>query len=172
LARAASVSPTTAGKALRSLVAEGLVNERTRRLVEGGALDASVIEIARDAPAWAAIAPAVREVVVPTRNHDEAPATTVPHRLWHHFWNGDPATIRLPRDSDYVAARLLRSDDPQAFAWTASHLDPASIRKAAGLRGLGDKERSMIMHLAGDLPTRPRRPDGDRTPPAADRGSR
>ena len=52
------------------------------------------------------------------------------------------------RIADYIAARLLRSDDPQALSWAASHLDETSIAKVAQLRGVDERRRSMIRHLA------------------------
>lgn len=148
VARSASVSPTTASRAVAQLQARGLVAAGMERVVEGAAVDATVLRIARDGTAWIEIAPAVRTVVLPSRHEPRTPPRAVPQRLWHHFWNAEPSRVRLPVDSDYVAARLLRSDDPQALSWAASNLDAASIGKVAQLRGLDDKRRSMIRHLA------------------------
>lgn len=148
VARSASVSPTTASRAVAHLQAKGLVTIRTERVVEGEARDATITRIAHASTDWIEIAPAVRKVVLPERREPRAPAKAVPQRLWHHFWNADPSKLRLPSDLDYVAARLLRSDDPQALSWAASHLDEASIGKVARLRGLDDKRRSLILHLA------------------------
>lgn len=148
VARAASVSPTTASRAITNLTAEGLLTAGTERLVEGEAVDATVLRIARRSPEWIQIAPAVRTVVLPRRRAPRTPPKAVPQHLWHHFWNADPGKIRLPADADYVAARLLRSDDPQALSWAASNLDVASIARVEQLRGLDDERRSMIRHLA------------------------
>jgi hypothetical protein len=148
VARSASVSPTTASRAVAHLVAKGLVTAATERVVEGAAVDATVLRVARGSTAWIEIAPAVRTVVLPSRQERRTPPKAVPQRLWHHFWNAEPSRVRLPLDSDYVAARLLRSDDPQALSWAASNLDGISIGKVAQLRGLDDKRRSMILHLA------------------------
>ena len=148
VARSASVSPTTASRAVAHLAALGLVTAGTERVVEGAAADATVLRVARSSSSWIEIAPAVRTVVLPTRDDRRTPPKAVPQRLWHHFWNAEPARVRLPADSDYVAARLLRSDDPQALSWAASNLDAISIGKVAGLRGLDDKRRSMIRNLA------------------------
>lgn len=148
VARSASVSPTTAGQAVTHLAAKGLVAAQTERVIEGAAIDAPIWRVARDGPGWFEIAPAVRTVVLPSRGNATTRPKAVPRRLWHHFWNAEPSKLRLPTDSDYVAARLLRSDDPQALSWAAANLDANSIEKAAGLRGLDDKRRSMIRHLA------------------------
>ena len=148
VARSASVSPTTASRAVAHLLAKGLVTAGTERVVEGAAVDAMVLRVARGSTDWIEIAPAVRKVVLPSRPDPRTPPKAVPQRLWHHFWNAEPSKVRLPLDSDYVAARLLRSDDPQALSWAASNLDAISIGKVARLRGLDDKRRSMIRHLA------------------------
>jgi DNA-binding MarR family transcriptional regulator len=148
VARAASVSPTTASRAVTHLRSMGILVMSTERVVEGEARDVSVTRIASLSPAWIDIAPAVRQVVLPERCERTAPAKAVPQRLWHHFWNAEPSKLRLPSDADYIAARLLRSDDPQALSWAASHLDEASISKVAQLRGVDDRRRSLILHLA------------------------
>ena len=148
VARSASVSPTTASRAVAHLLAKGLATAGTERVVEGAAVDATVLRVARGSTDWIEIAPAVRTVVLPSRHEQRTPPKAVPQRLWHHFWNAEPSKVRLPFDSDYVAARLLRSDDPQALSWAASNLDAISIGKVARLRGLDDKRRSMIRHLA------------------------
>ena len=148
VARSASVSPTTASHAVAHLLSKGLVTARTERVIEGAAIDATVLRVARDSTAWIEIAPAVRTVVLPSRHQQRIPPKAIPQRLWHHFWNAEPAKVHLPADSDYVASRLLRSDDPQALSWAASNLDAISIGKVAQLRGLDDKRRSMIRHLA------------------------
>lgn len=148
VARSASVSPTTASRAVAHLRSIGLVSVGTERVVEGEARDATVTRIAALSPAWIEIATEVRKVVLPERHSSLTPAKAIPQRLWHHFWNAEPSKLRLPADSDYIAARLLRSDDPQALSWAASHLDESSIAKVARLRGVDDKRRSMILHLA------------------------
>lgn len=148
VARAASVSPTTASRAVTHLRSLGLVSTTTERVVGGEARDATITRVATLSPAWIEIAPAVRKVVLPEGHEPTTPAKAIPQRLWHHFWNAEPSKLRLPADSDYIAARLLRSDDPQALSWAASHLDAASIGKVARLRGVDDKRRSLILHLA------------------------
>lgn len=148
VARSASVSPTTASRAVTHLRSMGLVSMRTERVVEGEARDVTVTRVASLNPAWIEIAPAVRKVVLPEGHQRGTPAKAIPQRLWHHFWNAEPSKLRLPSDSDYVAARLLRSEDPQALSWAASHLDKASIGKVARLRGVDGRRRSLILHLA------------------------
>lgn len=148
VARAASVSPTTASRAVTHLESRGLVSTTTERVIEGEARDVTVTRIASRSDDWIAIAPDVRRVVLPERRAPRTHAKAVPQRLWHHFWNAEPAKLRLPADADYIAARLLRSDDPQALSWAASHLDETSIAKVAQLRGVDERRRSMIRHLA------------------------
>jgi len=147
IARASSVSPTTAGKVVSRLMGMGLVVARPVRVLEGVVVDVTVFEVARSSARWLSIAREVRRVVLPLMPKPR-PATRVPKRLWHLFWNGEPARIRLPADEDYVASRLLLSDDPQAIAWGATRLRPRAISQAAGLRGLSSRERSTLQHLA------------------------
>lgn len=147
VARAANISPTTATKALAQLAADGYITANPRRLLEGRPLTAVIFEINYTSRRWADIAEIVRQVHLPHRQATHQP-TQVPRRLWHHFWNADPTKIRLPADAAYVAARLLRSDDPQAVSWAATNLAPTAIVAAATLRGVTPAARRMINNLA------------------------
>jgi len=73
---------------------------------------------------------------------------TVPPRLRHHFWNATGRELSLPENADYVAARLLRSDDPDAVSWAARSLPAASIEKTARLRGLSERQRGWLRVVA------------------------
>lgn len=146
VARAAGVSATSAGRVLRRLSDKGLVTRRVRRFLEGRVVDGVLYEIRREAE-WRAVADAVRATVVPVSALPVETPKRVPRRLWHHFWNANPATIVLPSDENYVAARLLRADDPQALAWAAANLSVEAITHAAMLRGVTGRERSLMQHL-------------------------
>jgi len=76
------------------------------------------------------------------------PSAQVPLWLGHHFWNADPAALRLPLDEQYVATRLLRSGAPDAMAWAASHLSAESVRGASRARGVGPAERAALESLS------------------------
>lgn len=150
LSRSAGVSPTVASRLIIQLSEEGLVNQQQRRVAERSARDITVLHINRKSPRWAAIREAVRKTQLPAPHSPPTPKQ-VPQRLWHHFWNASPNELKLPKNSDFVAARLLRSKDPEALSWAVTHLDPSSIRKVAKLRGLDNRERGWIRHLT-DLP--------------------
>lgn len=147
VARIATVSPTTAAKVTARLILDGLVSVETVRVVEGGIVDAELFVINRTADQWRTLAPKVRQIILPAPKKS-VPAGKVPARLWHHFWNGNPARIRLPADADYVASRLLRVNDPQALAWAAAHLPATAINAVATLRGTTPAERTLLHNLA------------------------
>lgn len=153
VARAARISPTAAGRAVDRLVTDGLICVERVRTVEGRAVDVDIFVINRSSPEWPGLAAMVRSVELPDRTSAPRAPVRVPHRLWHHFWNADPATITLPRDRRYVAARLLQSTDPQAIAWSAANLDAESIRRAARIRGLDARQRRLLNLLAEDAPS-------------------
>jgi DNA-binding Lrp family transcriptional regulator len=146
LSRSAGVSPTVASRLIGRLTEEGLINQQQTRVAEGSARDITVLRLNRESPRWAAIRDAVRSAQLPVPDSPPIPKQ-VPQRLWHHFWNASPAELKLPKNSDFVAARLLRTKDPEAVSWAVTHLDPGSIRKVANLRGLDDRERGWIRHL-------------------------
>lgn len=148
IARAAGVSPTTASRLLHHLVADGLVEARHERLAEGAVTDAVIYTPNRDSQQWARIVTSLRLVVPPGPAQPRPEPKTVPRRLWHHFWNANPSSLRLPADADYIAARLLRSDDPGAVSWAAASLPASSIEKVAALRGLSERDRGWLRRLA------------------------
>ena len=146
VARDAGVSPTTAGKVLSALIARNLVRRDVRQLLEGEIVDGEVYTIHRGAE-WRSIAERIRTAVVPHAGRRPPAPMRVPRRLWHHFWNGSPATVEFPRDENYVAARLLRSDDPQAVAWAATRMSAAAIAHVSRLRGVSNAERTFLRNL-------------------------
>ncbi|CAN5661904.1 hypothetical protein BH24ACT5_BH24ACT5_26490 [soil metagenome] len=155
VARAARISPTAAGRAIDRLVADGLVSVERVRTVEGRAVDVDIFVVNRRSPEWPGLAAMVRVVQLPNRTGAARAPVRVPHRLWHLFWNADPATITLPRDRRYVASRLLQSTDSQAIAWSAANLDAESIRSAARIRGLDVPHRRLLNLLAQDAHREP-----------------
>lgn len=148
VARAASVSPTSASVALRNLIARGIVTLSSHRVIEGTVRESDVYEIDRRSPQWRQVAPQVRQVVTPSPRVRATRPIRIPSRLWHHFWNANPATIDVAVDEPYVAARLLRSGDPQAVAWAAANLSAAAISATASLRGVDEPERRLLARLA------------------------
>lgn len=151
VAREARVSPTAAARSLTRLTHAGVVSVEQVRIVEGDVTDAHVYVLRRETlrRAHPQLDAASQHAVLP---HDQAPRrppARVPSWLWHHFWNANPSALRLPLDEQYIATRLLRSGDPDAMAWAASHLSTESVRGASRARGIDPKERAALETLAG-----------------------
>jgi hypothetical protein len=121
------------------------------RIVEGDVRDAHVYVLRREAlrRAHPQLDAASQHAVLPQDRAPRRPSARVPSWLWHHFWNANPSALRLPLDEQYVATRLLRSGDPDAMAWAASHLSAESVRGASRARGVDPKERAALESLAG-----------------------
>ena len=150
LARSAGISPTTASRVLAELTDQGLVERTEPTLAEGSARKTVVFTIKRDNPRWAQIVEDLKAVDVPSRGVTipTSRAKRVPTRLRHHFWNATPANLKLPEQADFVAARLLRTNDPEAVAWAALNLPVESILKVSDLRGLSPRERGWLRNMA------------------------
>ena len=91
VARAAGVSPTTAGRSLRRLVEQGYVAQETVRVAEGEVRDVTVWTVRWDGAAWLRIAETIGDAVLPASTA-EPPRQTgdgLPRRLAHLFWNED-----------------------------------------------------------------------------------
>lgn len=143
VARAARLSPTAAGRALDELVDAGLVCHERRTLAEGTAVEGGLWRV-RIGPRWFRIAPVVATTVLPERTDWPESPTRLPRRLWHLFWNADPADLDLQADADYIATRLVLSDDLQGLAWACAHLPAAALRVAAANRGADARTRALV----------------------------
>lgn len=149
IARSAGTSATVAARAIKVLTGRGLVERAERVLAEGAATKATVYSLNRRSPEWPGIAAAVRRTELPAgKTASGREAKRVPSRLRHHFWNATPETLRLPENADFVAARLLRTNDPEALSWACAHLPSTSIEKVASLRGLSKRDRGWLRQVA------------------------
>lgn len=147
VSRASRLSPTTAGAAIQSLMNRGLVTAATESVAEGSARELTVYRLVLSAQ-WSHIAPVVSQTVPPLIDEERlTPATVVPQRLWHHFWNVEPSRLRLPADEQFVARRLLLSNDPVAWAWAAQHLSAAAIASTRNSRGVDGPTGAMLDNL-------------------------
>jgi hypothetical protein len=115
--------------------------------MSGHVVEANLLEANRDNPAWLRLSPLISATRPPVATAGPAP-TIVPRRFWHLFWNVSPATLRLNTNADFVAARLLLSNDRRAVAWASAHLPAASIEKTSTLRGLSEHTREWLQDLA------------------------
>jgi hypothetical protein len=154
VARAAGVSPTTAGRALRRLVEQGYVTRDRVRVAEGEARDAAVWIVRWAGPPWLRVAETVGQAVLPSEE-PAAPSDRTRHtrgglppRLAHLFWNEDPQALDLDRHASLVADRILRSEDPEAHAWMLRRLPPRAILKATGTRNLEPRRAHLGRLLA------------------------
>jgi DNA-binding Lrp family transcriptional regulator len=145
LARAAGLSPTAAGRALRRLSEEGYVERRTVRVVEGRVRELPIWTVRFEAPEWSRVAAAVATAELPRRAARPWPRR-VPTRLGHLFWNEDLGRLDPEQDAVLIADRVLRADDPEALAWIREALPAAAIEAASRSRGL-DPRRARLGRL-------------------------
>jgi excisionase family DNA binding protein len=151
VARAAGVSPTTAGRALRRLAGRGYVTRETARVTEGDVRDVPVWSVRWTGPAWLGAAAAVGQATLPSkrepRRRRAAPTPRrVPSRLAHLLWNEDLRALDAERHAVLLADRILRSEDPEAHVWMMERLPASAILKATRTRNL-DRRRASLGRL-------------------------
>ncbi len=149
VARRAAIAPATASKALESLSGQGLVQERTERVVEGEVVDIKIWNLSWRSPLWRALAPVIARVVLPSPRQPAPRQRSVPSRFAHLFWNEDTAHLDVERDGTMIAERILRSNDAEAIAWAGGAIPPASLRKVRGLRNIPPRVADLADALAG-----------------------
>jgi hypothetical protein len=151
VAKAAGVSPTTAGRSLRRLVERGYVAREIARVAEGEARDVTVWTVRWTAPSWLQVAATIGQVILPAPRPApaRAPGRGLPPRLGHLFWNEDPQSLDLDRHAGLAADRILRSDDPEAHAWMLQRLPRKAILQATRTRSL-DPRRARLGRLLAD----------------------
>lgn len=143
----AGVSPTAASAAIRSLEGKRLAYRERTTIAAGRARDVDLVHANRLAPDWLELVPqlaATRPPEPPVR-----PATRVPPRLTHLFWNTAPTQLEVGKAGAYIARRLLTTGDLEGLGWGASHLAAEDWRQAARARGLDRRTRALALNLAG-----------------------
>lgn len=151
VARAASVSPTTASVALRRLLEAGLVSHDVERVTLGQVLDVPVWRHNLYSSVGSSIIDVVRAVVLPTTT-PRARGRRVPKRLDHLFWNLDRRALDTYRDGKLIANRLLNSDDTEALGFLASGaIPPEELERATTTPGLDPVLVAMARNIAADL---------------------
>jgi len=150
LASSAGISPTSAGRAAEALARRGLVRRRDEVVAEGAARSVTTWTLAVG-PKWFAVAQQAARTIAPERPVAEV-GDEVPRRFWHLFWNADPARLRLGRDADFLAKRMVRSDDVAARAWALRHLPQASLRRLEEGRGADPREAAMVRNALAARP--------------------
>ena len=149
VARAAGISPTTATHALQALRRRGLVRHQRILVAEGRAKEVENWSVVWRAPEWRQIAPAIHRTQlsepVPKARR---PSRRLPRRLWHLFWDVNPARTDLRRYADDVARRVLEARDPRALAGLARTMPAEVLQQVAERQGRVTPE---VRRLAGML---------------------
>lgn len=148
VARAASIAPASAAKALASLSEQGLVEERVQRVAEGDVRDIPVWKVAWRSPAWRTLSAAMAEVILAAPRTEPPSQRSVPSRFAHLFWNEDTEKLDVERDGTLIAERILSSYDAQAIAWAARAISPAHLRRVRGLRNVSPRVAGLADALA------------------------
>lgn len=151
VARAASVSPTTASGGLARLLDDGLVSHDVERMTLGQVQDIPVWRHHLYAAAGVPIIGAVRSVVLPAAT-PRTVGRRVPKRLDHLFWNLDRPGLDTRRDGKLIANRLLSSDDTEALGFLATGtVPPAELERAAATPGIDPSLAAMARNIAAYL---------------------
>jgi excisionase family DNA binding protein len=152
VARAAGVSPTAAGRALRRLAERGYITRETAQVTEGEVQDVPVWSVRWTGPAWLGVAATVGQATLPAepepRRHRTASRRRVPSRLAHLLWNEDLAAVDVERDAALLADRILRSEDAEAHVWMMQQLPASAILRATRTRNLDPRRASLGRLLA------------------------
>jgi hypothetical protein len=148
VAHAAGISPTTASLIVDRLIKEGLVRAVPRLLRYGGrVVDGIVFEANRGDKEWDEILGDVLATHLPTPRAMTEPKF-VPRRFWHLFWNALPAQLPVIGNADFIASRMLLSNDPLAVSWATTHLPASAIEKTASLRQVNVRDRIWLTNVA------------------------
>lgn len=146
VARRSGLSPTTAGRALKPLLAKGLVAQATEVIAAGRARKARVWYANVMHPRWPELEPTLDEVESPKRA--KPAADRVPRYLRHLFWNTAESQLDVRHAGAYTARRLLQTMDIQGLAWGAQVLEREDWRQGAEARGLDAKVKRLAHNLA------------------------
>lgn len=149
VARRSGLSPTAAGRALRSLLAKELVEQADEVIATGRAREMKVWHANILNPRWPELDPILHRVEPPAR--PERAAQRVPRRLRHLFWNTAESQLDVNQAGAYIARRLLRTMDLQGLAWGVQVLKPLDWEQGARARGL-DPEVKQLAHNLAEAP--------------------
>jgi hypothetical protein len=150
VARRSGLSPTAAGRALRSLLEKDLVEQADEVIATGRARKIKVWHANILNPRWPELDPILHRIEPPAR--PKRAAQRVPRRLRHLFWNTAESQLDVNHAGPYIARRLLRTMDLQGLAWGAKTLKPADWEQGARARGLDPKVKQLAHNLAEASP--------------------
>ncbi len=147
VSRAAAISATTADKSVTKLAENGLIlTTPQRELLNRKVVVVSVLRANRHHEEWWRLSEAIAAVRLPVRAPN--PGKIVPRRFWHLFWNAEPLQLPIAHYADFIATRMLLSNEPQAIAWAAINLPPSSIDRASHMRSTPEEDRLWLRGLA------------------------
>jgi hypothetical protein len=146
VARRAGVAPTSAGRAIERLIADGLIDRTAVQIAAGRARRVDLITARRSSPRWRKLAPALGRIK--PRQRRPPADDEVPLRLRHLFWNVAPSQLDVRRSGGSIARRLLRTADPEGLAWGAANLSAADWEHGATARGLDPRTCRLARNLA------------------------
>ena len=147
VSRAAAISATTATKVVARLMQKGLIIVSPQQeLLNRKVVTVSVLYANRHHKEWRRLSEQIDMVKLPTAT-PIAPKI-IPRRFWHLFWNADPLKLPIAKHTDFIATRMLLSNEPQAIAWAATNLPPTSIDRTADLRSTPPEDRQWLRSLA------------------------
>lgn len=145
VSRATTLSPTAAGRAVRALVEQGLVDMTTETVAEGSAREVEIWRL-HIGQRWLRVAATVAQVVLPVRSPRVDPPAPpgIPRRFWHLFWDVDPGRLTIADDGEFIATRLVLGPNLIARSWALSHLSSALLEHAATNRSADPSMRALI----------------------------
>lgn len=149
VARACSVSPASAVKAVGSLQAKGLVTVEHAVRALGRAQEVTVIRANNLHPDWSRLLDHLQHVHPPVSR--DTGTARLPASVRHAFWNVDDTTYRsldIHKNGAYIADRALTTNDPNLLAYAAAHLDADAWQGAARARGRSVREKRLADNLA------------------------
>ena len=146
VARRSGISPTAAGRALRSLQETGLAIRTGETIAAGRARRMEVWRANIRHRRWSELDPVLHSVKPPQQPRQRDPR--VPRRLRHLFWNTAESQLDVDRAGAYIARRLLRTMDLDGLAWGAQVLKPTDWEEGAKARGLDTRTRQLARNLA------------------------
>ena len=148
VARRAGTSPTSTSQAIRRLDARGLALRESIWVAARRAREQQIVRANYLSPQWPAVAPKLAAVEPPAPASKPSRRRIVPPTLRHLFWNTAESQLDAERAGNYIARRLLQTDDLEGLAWGATNLRPENWRHAAGTRGIEARQRALAINLA------------------------
>lgn len=145
---AAVISATTAEKVVTRLIERGLIARVPQKeLLNRKVIAVDTFQINRRSDEWRRLSEYIASTQLPASRR-VASAKIIPRRFWHLFWNANPLQLPISEYANYIATRMLLSDEPQAVAWAATNLPPSSISYTATMRNASEEDRKWLNNLA------------------------